>query len=58
MKKLLTKLSNAVQNLAVGAIVGWFVFALSFDFMAILMVAFFPNEWSEVVYRMNQVLGI
>lgn len=57
MKKLLTKLNNIIQNVAIGAVVGWFAFALSFDFMAIIMVAFFPETWNEVAYRMSQFLG-
>ena len=57
MKKLLTKLKNLGENVAIGAILGWFAFAISFDIMALIMVAFFPETWSEMVYHMNQFLG-
>ena len=58
MKKLLTKLQNLTENVAIGAILGWFAFAISFDIMAIILYAFFPETWSEVAYHINQFLGI
>jgi len=57
MKKLLTKLQNLAENVAIGAVLGWFAFAISFDIMAIILYAFFPETWSEVTYHMNQFLG-
>jgi hypothetical protein len=58
MKKLLTKLNIIGQNVTIGAIFGWFAFAISFDIMAIILYAFFPETWSEVAYHMHQFLGI
>jgi hypothetical protein len=58
MKKLLNKLDNWLQNVAIAAVFGWFAFAISFDIMALILVAFFPETWSEVAYRMNQFLGL
>jgi hypothetical protein len=58
MKKLLTKLNIIGQNVAIGAVLGWFAFAISFDIMAIILYVFFPETWSEVAYYMNQFLGI
>ena len=57
MKKFINKLKNIGQNVAIGAILGWFAFAITFDFIAIILCAFFPETWSEVVYHMNQFLG-
>jgi hypothetical protein len=58
MKKFLNKLNIIGQNVAIGAVLGWFAFAISFDIMAIILCAFFPETWSEVAYHMNQFLGI
>ena len=58
MKKLLNKLDNWLQNVAIAAVLGWFAFAISFDIMAIILYAFFPETWSEVAYHINQFLGI
>ena len=58
MKKFLNKLSIIGQNVAIGAILGWFAFAVAFDIMAIILCAFFPETWSEVAYHMHQFLGI
>ena len=57
MKKLLTKLQNLAENVAIGAVLGWFAFAISFDIMAIILYAFFPETWSEVAYHINQFIG-
>ena len=57
MKKLLTKLKDIASKVATVAVIGWFAFALSFDAMAVIMFAFFPETWSEMVYHMNQFLG-
>ena len=58
MKKFLNKLNIIGQNVAIGAILGWFAFAITFDFIAIILCAFFPEIWSEAVYHMHQFLGI
>jgi hypothetical protein len=57
MKKFINKLKNITANFFVGALVGWFAFAISFDIMACILYAFFPETWSDVVYHMNQFLG-
>lgn len=58
MKKLLNKLNDWFQTLAIGAILGWFAFAISFDIIAIILCVFFPETWTEAVYHMHQFLGI
>ena len=55
--KFLDKVKDIASRIAVGALVGWFAFALTFDFIAVILFAFFPNVWSEVVYKMHDILG-
>lgn len=57
MKKFLDKIKDITSRIAVGALVGWFAFAISFDIMAVILCAFFPETWSEVVYQMHDILG-